>query len=283
MSGIYWLASYPKSGNTWLRVLLTNYQRNSSEPADINDLDINGLGFDRNSFDEWLGVDSADLTQKQIDHYRPSVYQRMAAEVAESLFLKVHDKFDYNADGQEIFPKNATAGVIYLIRNPLEIVVSYAHHQDESFDQIIQFMNSEEAVLGAAANGQLPQKLGSWSSHVCSWMDQSDMSIQFIRYEDLFQQPEQTFAQLVRFAALDPNDDRIRKAVSFSLFEKLQAQEAAHGFKEKQPTAASFFRKGTIASWRGLLSPMQVAQVISDHEIVMRRFGYLTPAGEVWP
>jgi hypothetical protein len=285
VSGIYWLASYPKSGNTWLRVLLTNYQRNSNEPADINDLDIDGIGFDRDNFDEWLGIDSSELTRKQIAHYRPMVYERMAAEGSGPLFLKVHDAFDFNDDGRPIFPKTATAGVIYLIRNPLELAVSYAHHQAESFESIIRFMRSDDAVLSGSArsNRQLPQRLGSWSGHVCSWVDQSDLRILVVRYEDMIQQTDETFAHLLRFAGLDADAGRVRRAVEFSSFEKLQAQEASHGFKEKQPSAASFFRKGTTSSWRKSLSVNQIRQIISDHQPTMRRFGYLTSAGDVSP
>jgi hypothetical protein len=281
VSGIFWLPSYPKSGNTWLRTLLTNYRRDENEPVDINRLD--GIGLSRNNFDELLGIESSDLTQKQIEHYLPFVYEWLAAESNESLFLKVHDAFGFNTDGRAIFSKQATAGAIYLIRNPLDVAVSYAHHRDQSIDATIQFMNCESALLDGSnkAGGQLPQKLMSWSKHVSSWTGAADLNIHVVRYEDMIRQPVKVFTGIVRFIGLDVDSNRLQKAVEFSRFEKLRAQELAHGFAEKQPTARSFFRRGETGSWRDSLSQAQIEQLITDHRAVMQQFGYLTSDDEI--
>ena len=283
MKGIFWLASYPKSGNTWLRVLLTNYLRDAEQPADINELDINGFGFDRETFDDWLGVESTDLTRRQIKFYRPLVYERMAAEISESLFLKVHDAFEYNHDGNPIFSKQATAGAIYLIRNPLDVSVSYAHHQNKTIDEMIGFMNRDDALIAGSksSGGQLPQKITSWSRHVCSWTNEPDLNIRVVRYEDMVADTAETFTDILRFAGLEIDRRRVQKAVEFSGFERLKEQESAHGFKEKQPTAKSFFRQGKSGSWRKVLSKSQIRQIINDHRAVMRRFGYLNDMDEV--
>ena len=274
MSGIYWLSSYPKTGNTWLRVLLTNYLRNDDKPADINDLDITGTGFGRNTFDELLGIESSELTQKQIEHYRPRVYEQMSYESDKPLFLKVHDAFIYNAENRPIFSKKATAGVIYPIRNPLDVAVSYAHHQDEPFDKIISFMNDDDALLSGKDGGQLPQKITSWSNHVNSWTNEPDLNIHIVRYEDLIKDSVKAFTEIVGFAGLEIDSKRIERALEFSRFERLRAQEAEHGFTEKQPTAKSFFRQGRADSWREQLSTDQINQIIFDHRTVMQKFGY---------
>lgn len=283
MKGIFWLASYPKSGNTWLRVLLTNYLRNADQPADINELDITGFGFDRETFDEWLGVESADLTRRQIKYYRPLVYERMASETSEPLFLKVHDVFEYNCEGRPIFSKQATAGAIYLIRNPLDVVVSYAHHQNKTVDEMIHFMNRNNAKLAGSnkPGRQLPQKLTSWSNHVRSWTNEPGLRILVVRYEDMLDEPAKKFTAILRFAELEIDQKRVRKAVEFSSFQRLKAQESAHGFSEKQPTAKSFFRQGKSGSWRETLSEIQIRQLINDHRTMMRRFGYLDEMDEV--
>ena len=126
---IYWLASYPKSGNTWLRALLTNYRRDGHEPATLDELEGGGTACLREVFDDCAGLESANLTLRQIEHYRPCVYEQLAAESEQPLFLKIHDAYTYNADGRPIFPPRATSGVIYLIRNPLDVALSYAHHR----------------------------------------------------------------------------------------------------------------------------------------------------------
>jgi hypothetical protein len=281
--GIYWLASYPKSGNTWLRALLTNYLRDADEPADINDLDVSGAGFMSENFDEWLGIDSADLTPKQINHYRPLVYEQMATETSAPMFLKVHDAFEVNDEGQPIFSERATAGAIYLIRNPLDVAVSYAHHSDESPDKIIRLMRYDDTMLAGSGKGggQLPQKLKSWSSHVCSWADAPDLNVRVFRYEDMIKETAEVFTEIVCFAGLEVDESRVRKAVEFSRFERLQAQEAARGFSEKQPTAKSFFRRGKTGAWREVLSDNQVSRIVNHHRTVMRRFGYLDSSDEI--
>ena len=73
-----------------------------------------------------------------------------------------------------------------------------------------------------------------------------------------------------------PDDDpaRIARAVDFSRFERVQAQEQAAGFGEKMPLAGSFFRKGQVGSWREGMSDELAAKLIADHRVVLRRFGY---------
>jgi len=98
--GIYWLASYPKSGNTWFRVFLANLRREKSEPVDINQLNIIGIASARELFDKMTGLKGADLTQKEIERLRPRVYEEMLKEAEESLFLKIHDAYTYTDKGE---------------------------------------------------------------------------------------------------------------------------------------------------------------------------------------
>ncbi|MEP6619821.1 MAG: sulfotransferase domain-containing protein [bacterium] len=282
MTGIHWLASYPKSGNTWLRVLLTNYLRAAETPASINDLDAPWTAATREAFDECVGLESADLTREQIDHYRPAVFERLATEPGEPVFLKIHDAFTYNANHAAIVSK-AAAGVIYVFRNPLDVAVSYAHHRNDSVDETISAMACDDAVLAGTdrAGGQLPQTLLSWSAHVRSWLDQSNLRVHPVRYEDLVHDTAGTFAAIVRFACLEFDTCRLEKAVQFSRFEQLRAQELASGFAERQPTAVSFFRSGRCGSWRDDLTRAQVDRVVADHRDVMLRVGYLSRTGDL--
>jgi hypothetical protein len=100
-----------------------------------------------------------------------------------------------------------------------------------------------------------------------------------VRYEDLRADPISVFTGMVRFCGLDDDAVRIARAVDFSRFERMQQQEAEHGFAEKLPEAASFFRKGISGSWREALTPELVAKLIADHQAEMRRFGYLSADG----
>jgi hypothetical protein len=120
MSGIFWLASYPKSGNTWFRVFLTNLLRNSDTPANINELDKSPIASGRAIFDEAMGFEASDLTADEIDQLRPELYIHLAETAEEPLFMKVHDAYTDMAEHTPIIPREATAGAFYFLRNPVE-------------------------------------------------------------------------------------------------------------------------------------------------------------------
>jgi hypothetical protein len=282
MSGIVWLASYPKSGNTWLRVFLANYQRLDGRPADINELDA--IASDRRIFDEVAGVEASDLTPEEIDSLRPAVYRILAEESRETLFLKIHDAYSLTPDGLALIAADATRGVLYVIRNPLDVAVSSAPHHGVSVDTAIGWMAQEGRTLAPAGRGlstQLQQRLLSWSGHVLSWVDQSALPVHVIRYEDMHRRQAETFAAAVRVAGLPDDPQRLARALQHSAFATLQLQEQTRGFRERPPGAEAFFRKGQIGSWREVLNADQVGRLVGDHGAVMRRFGYLSAGGEI--
>jgi aryl sulfotransferase len=284
MGRIYWLASYPKSGNTWLRIFLNNYWCNSDLPAQINHLIGGPMASARNVFDESTGVEASDLTPEEIDCYRPRVYEHLSKNCQEPLFMKVHDAFTRNAKHQPIFSKAAMAGVIYIIRNPLDVLVSYAHHSNQSPATMIEALCERDyAILEEPQklHIQFRQRLLSWSRHVESWVDEPNLNILVIRYEDMTLEPVATFTKVVDFVGLEVDVNRIAKAINFSRFDQLQAQETEFGFREKMQVAKSFFRKGKIGSWREVLTESQVSHVVAAHRAVMQRFGYLTETGNL--
>ena len=281
MGGIIWLASYPKSGNTWLRIFFTNLRRDGEEPVGINELDDNLSACDRAPFDELTGIEASDLTPEEIDRLRPDVYEKMTAEGQEVLFLKVHDAYTYGTDGRAMLGA-AGSRAIYLIRNPLDVAVSFARHANCDLDTIITRMADEELALSSASGRlthQLRQRLFSWSAHVRSWVE-APIPVKVLRYEDMKQQTLETFTEAARFAGLPDDPARVRKAMAFSDFKDLQRQEQERGFREKPIMAEKFFREGGWGVWRREMSPEQAARVIRKHREEMRQFGYLTPEGE---
>jgi hypothetical protein len=281
---IYWLASYPKSGNTWMRVLLTNYLRNGDAPANINSLDGGPIASARKAFDDNVGIEASDLTQAEIELYRPFVYEQLSARSKEPLFLKVHDAFTYTPAGYPLISKNATGGVLYLIRNPLDVAVSFAHHSAITVKRMVTRMGDRNFSFVSNPNrlhNQLPQKLLTWQEHVTSWVDEPGLNVHIVRYEDMKADPIRSFSDVIRFVGLEDDPKRIAKAVDFSRFERLKKQEEESGFSEKAPQAESFFRAGVSGSWREVLAGPLAAKLIKDHGSVMKRFGYLTEAGEL--
>lgn len=278
MGGIIWLASYPKSGNTWFRVFLSNLLGEQDKPADINELHRTPIASARGIFDDEVGIEASDLTPDEIDRLRPEVYEKLASDADETLFMKVHDAYTLVDDNVPLFPNSATQGAIYIIRNPLDVAVSFAHHSGWDYDRTISEMADEKAAFCSktrSLHNQLRQKLLTWSEHVLSWTKQTAFPVCVLRYEDMKQRPAETFGRAVRFAGLDYTEKQIEKALSMCTFEELQRQEREKGFQEKSPASDMFFRKGEVGSWRNELNSKQAEQIIEDHRGVMTRFGYL--------
>jgi hypothetical protein len=279
MNQINWLASYPKSGNTWTRIFLTNYLNDADQPADINHLKGGPIASDRDLFDRWAGVEASDLSFEDIADFRPHVYRQMALHIAEPLYLKVHDACTRNSDGEMIFPKDVTSAVIYLIRNPLDVAVSYAHHSGRTLEQVVKNLCDLDGIVyenPKLLSPQIPQRLLSWSAHVRSWVDESELPVTVVRYEDMLAQPETAFESIIRALKLDFDALRLSKAIDLSRFETIQEQESQAGFKERTMQAdAPFFRQGRSGTWREELSPELADKIIEVNRDLMWRFGYL--------
>lgn len=284
MIGIIWLASYPKSGNTWFRVVLTNLLRDADAPASINELESTPIASSRCVFDDNMGFEASDLTTDEIDRLRPELYVHLAENAKEPLFMKVHDAYTDVADDTPLIPREATAGALYFIRNPLDVAVSFAHHSGINYDISISRMADAAFAFCRQPDRlhiQLRQKLLSWSGHVLSWVDRTPFPVCVLRYEDMKSRSLETFEKAVHFAGLAHTREQIQKALEFSSFDVVQQLEEAEGFREKSPSTSRFFRKGKVGSWREELSVKQAHQIVHDHEEVMHRFGYLNEHGEI--
>lgn len=284
--GIIWLASYPKSGNTWLRVFLANLLAPGDAPAGINELDGVGHGAARHLFDDFAGVDSSDLTPDELDALRPGVYEAMTAESAGPIFLKTHDAYCSTASGEPVLARRATAAAVYIVRSPLDVAPSYAFHRGTSVDESIAVMADEDhtmAGLGRRGRRQVPQRLGSWSSHVASWLDASGIPLHVVRYEDMSLRSRTAFGAVADFLGLEVTDEALHRAMEHSDFAELRRQEDEFGFAEGSPKATRFFRRGRVGSWRDELTPEQVERIVRDQGRMMRRLGYLDRDGAPVP
>lgn len=275
MTGIVWLASYPKSGNTWLRALLTNAFGRDDRPAHINSLLGHPGAASRKLFDDWSGIKSSDLTNDEISCARPRVYEALAHSVPYRVYSKVHDAFSLTPSGEPLFPRAATAGVIYVVRHPADVAASYAHHRDITPEQAEALLLDSTHRLAddiVGVEGQLAQELGSWCEHVASWLD-SPLPVHLVRYEDMHRDTFGTLKAILRFLGEDITDARIAQAVEFSDFQELKRQEAEGGFFESPSSRRAFFRSGETSA-----SPHLPTQTYAHNTLgyrdVLHRCGY---------
>lgn len=276
MSGaIVWVASYPKSGNTWVRAALTALIGGGE--VDINQLSGAGRSAaTRHAFDATLGLSSADLDEAVVLDLRPRVYELWSEETKAPLVCKIHDALALTPSGEWLVPPAATRAVIHVVRDPRAVAVSLAHHMDVSIDEAITAM-AGPLTLGRVREGvsqQLVQRVGSWSDHIRSWLA-APPPVQTVRYEDLITSPRPAFESVAHVAGLTVSADDIARAIEATRFEVLRDQERRSGFAERPRAGATFFREGLADGWRTSLTPPQATRIVDDHRQVMERLGYL--------
>ena len=280
MGGILWLSSYPKSGNTWLRAYLANLFRNPEKPIPINELPNFALGDNfLVHYEKFSGKKAEDLSPEEIASLRPRVHEWFATFQSDTVLVKTHNACVV-ADGQPLITPSATAGAIYVIRNPFDIALSFANHYQVPIQRAVDLL-CDDAYFLPAIPGQLEQVLLSWSGHVESWTRTPFKRLHVMRYEDMVAKPFNTFGALSKFFGLPHEPERIKKAIKFSSFRELKSQEDKAGFVEARPDGETrFFRAGKAGGWRKVLTEAQVAQMIEAHCKVMTEHGYLTENGE---
>lgn len=278
---IVWLASYPKSGNTWFRAFLTALMYNE-EQLDINHLKTNGIFSSRAIFEEFTDIDSTLCYNSEIKNTLPEVYQNYNLITdKEHLFIKVHDAYGYNGLGMPLIPTTPTKCAIYFIRNPLDIVGSLAHHNGDTIENTIDFLINDQAKMAEQhnnlnLNNQFPQLLGSWSTHVKSWENSSiPFPVLFMRYEDMLNNTFEVFKNAIDFIGLNKSEEEIQIAINKTSFNILKEKENKGIFKEKNPKAANFFRNGIAGNGVNELSKEQQRLVIKHHYLLMFKYKFL--------
>lgn len=279
MSGAIWLASYPRSGNTWTRIALYSLRGGGGE-VDFDEVSQFGrMASRRERIDRVLEVDSGLMTPAEMEELRPDANAALYAARYEPELCKVHDAWIRTPGGRPVFDAAFTHAAIYLVRDPRDVAVSWARFVNWPIERSVDFLCSPTASLGtsprAGIGTQLTQRLGSWSDHVRSWIDESGLDPLVMRYEDMLADSAGALRRMAAHIGWDAPDEAVARAVEMTRFEKLAAKEQREGFVERAPQSERFFHSGKSGTWRSVLSPEQVARLETEHAAMMQRFGYL--------
>ncbi len=278
MGNIVWLATYPKSGNTWLRAFLYNLIEQPSKPGRIAILTDY---FESESDPRWYipmlaGKSPEECDDEEIISLKSAVHRQIAASRPRgSIFTKTHNRFG-KFNGHPLHNVSVMSAAIYIVRNPLDVVLSTADHFGLAVDDAINFMANEET--GTPSNMEnMVSFLGSWSNHVESWTGKPHKQVVVVRYEDMLDKPLKAFGQVARLLGRGKDKNGIKRAIQFSSFAELKKQEMDTGFIECSQNSKKFFRKGRKNQWVDELSDAQVERIVESHRQQMQRFKYIPP------
>lgn len=282
MGDIVWLASYPKSGNTWMRAFLHNFFLNAKRPVNLNRLQgqvsqSDGMlmwfqMLDQRPCEEWTTEDVARM--------RPKVNELIARGQTGTVFCKTHNAM-VTAYGFPTINLQVTSGAIYIVRNPLDLASSLADYSGITLGKAIDWLETDDLETESdAAFNHIKLRLGSWSQHVESWTGRPNPRLHVVRYEDMLANPAKAFGEVSRFLRLKSSRQRLLRAVRNSSFDVMRRQEERHGFNERSAHQERFFRRGTAGGWKEELTDEQVRRICEAHGEQMKRFGYMSPGGQ---
>ena len=274
---IFWVASYPKSGNTWMRAFLANMLLAKDRPLSLNEIG-KACASEANVkwFEPLLADNESDiyaLSSRRIMQLRPRAQKRITEVNANDIFIKTHNIHGKYA-GFPLIRKDVTLGSVYIVRDPRDVVISAADHWGMSIEKMLDAMVSPGFGTGNH-DGLVFEVMSTWSDHVASWAGIKAKNHLTVRYEDLLQDPIRHFGKLAAGIGLSQDPARIRQVVEWTSFKQLRQMEEAEGFAERSTYSERFFRSGQSGNWRKTLTSAQVARIEREHGKVMRKLGYL--------
>ena len=236
----YYVVSYPKSGNTWVRFLLANVLSNKDSP----------------------------MTFQQLGEFIPDRHRAKDREyigdsdsVFNSLPVQIVKSHDLCAPGYH--------RVIYVVRDGRDVMTSYYYWLNARSDRSIEL---SDIICGKVGG------LGLWSDHVLSWMAGSCRNKLLIRYEDLLNDTENELKRMLSFLHLSTTPEDIDQSAKWSSFDEVQKLEKVHGVFDGHTEATKkvpFARKGESGDWETLFTTSNIVLFWNYHEAAMRRMGYV--------
>jgi hypothetical protein len=177
-----------------------------------------------------------------------------------------------------VVPVEGCRGAVVVIRHPADVAVSLSHFFSWPLERCVAFLLDEQAGLCRSSKRggqQVRQFMGTWANHVHSWLDQQQIPVLLLRYEDLLAEPQLQFSQLARFLELPAEPELIGEAVANTSFQTLRAKEEEEGgFHERPDGCERFFRSGRSGEGREQLTLEQLSALEAAFEQTLRRFTY---------
>ena len=278
---IIWIPSYPKSGNTWLRFLLSNYFFNKEKIFDFKIIK-NIKNFPKEDDLKKLIKNKSEILKNPllISKYWIEAQKNLKTIGGNVVFFKTHNAL-VTINKNSFTNLKYSLAAIHIVRDPRDIVVSYSHHMNKTFDETIDFMIKNELQYRIKETTGIPEIeiMGSWKFNFLSWKNGlPQIPKLLVKYEDLLDNTNNEVEKIIIFLSkilnFKPNKEQIKFSVKNSTFKILQDNENNQKFDEASGDKV-FFRKGEKNQWKSYLDSNQIKKIEKNFYNEMKSLGYL--------
>ena len=269
------LASYPKSGNTWLRSIIGNLY-NFDKEFSLNDLKSIPLLSIKKHFSEFENKVYVNNNELHFDWISQNIIKCQNILNNKENHLNIFKT--HSARHKNFTNETVNAGFIYIVRDPRDIIVSLKNFSGKEIDKTIdEFLFSKSLMI--TTNGA-QELLSTWELNVQSWLNYTSVPRLIIKYEDLKLNPKEIILNIKEFLNkihsfhINLNDKDIDKIVENTNFNNLKKLEDKNGFDEATKHS-KFFRSGTSNQWKDVLTNTQINLIEKNLKSMMRYFNYI--------
>jgi len=282
---IIWLASYPKSGNTYVRAFLSAYYFSEDGQFDFSQIS-NIKQFPHERFFKQKANNISEASRQWMP------IQREINKDKKIRFFKTHS-FLGNYQGNEFTSSETTLGAVYIVRDPRNVITSIKNHYSFDDDQALKMITDKTRSL-MSNNGSHASLtyISSWAENYLSWLRNNQLRRLFVKYEDLITNKYETFRDIIVFTNTLMNrvegvdKSKLQKAIETTNFDVLKKKEISENFDGSESSFKSwrkfhsenenlFFNLGPENNWEKILEAKISSQIENSFEKEMKKLGYL--------
>ena len=281
---IVWLASYPKSGNTYLRSLISSYLYSNDGLFNFNLLK-NTIQFPNKFIFDKLGIDFKNIKEQNKNYLQAQEFIHKLGNKNSIQFVKTHSSCA-SIGNYKFLSFKTTLGAIHIVRDPRNVVTSYSKHFKKTKQQsVIDITN--ELIIGVNSKTHPPTHVGSWNFHYNSWKQLNKSNrYMLVKYEELLKDPEKILVNVLNFiyklgnSKISIDKKKLANSIASTDFDKMQKLEKKEGFfeskkNEKTGENIPFFNLGKKNDWRKYLDNTLIKKIETKFEKEMLELNYL--------
>ena len=280
---IFWIASYPKSGNTWLRTLIASYFYSKNGIYSQNLIKHIGQFPEKRHFENFP-YDSNSVIGTT--NFWIKAQEKINSD-KKLRFFKTHNVFGKINDNSFTNKENSI-GCIYIVRDPRNVITSLSNHYELNYEESLAWMTNHKKYIYDNTDGKDYgnfQFISSWSNNYKSWKIQKDIPIKIVRYEDLLEKTYTVTKEIIQFINQKSkfnskiNNEKLKNSVNSTMFDKLKSNEKKEGFSEaifskKKNKMIPFFNLGPKNDWKNILNEDYVNKINKIFKNELNEIGY---------